>query len=122
MNRKVVSAVFDTRAQAARAVDELRDAGINERNISVLHQDGEKHRDNGHHDHGDHADTKASGAAKGAGIGAGVGAIAGLTALAIPGVGPFLALGAVAETLGIIGSAAVTSAAVGAAAGGSPER
>lgn len=120
MNRRIASAIFDTRAQAQRAVMELINAGISERDISVLHQDSDKHRDTGHHDdeHRDHSDNKASGAAKGAGIGAGVGALAGLAALAIPGVGPFLATGAVAETLGIIGSAAATSAVVGAAAGG----
>ena len=120
MNRRVVSAIFDNRSQAERAVTELRSAGIQDRDISVLHQDSDRHREIGDRDveHRDHSDNKASGAAKGAGIGAGVGALAGLAALAIPGVGPFLAMGAVAETLGIIGSAAATSAVVGAAAGG----
>ena len=118
MNRRIASAIFDTRAQAERAISELRDAGIRDRDISVLHQDSDRHRDNDRHDHDhDHTDNKGSGAAKGAGIGAGVGALAGLAALAIPGVGPFLAMGAVAETLGVIGSAAATSAVVGAAAG-----
>ena len=117
MNRRIASAVFDTRAQSERAVTELRSAGISDRDISVLHQDSDQHRSSGDREHG-HSDSKASGAAKGAGVGAGVGALAGLAALAIPGVGPFLAMGAVAETLGIIGSAAATSAVVGAAAGG----
>ena len=119
MNRRIASAIFDTRAQAERAISELRDAGIRDRDISVLHQDSDRHRDSDRRDHDhDHTDNKGSGAVKGAGIGAGVGALAGLAALAIPGVGPFLAMGAVAETLGIIGSAAATSAVVGAAAGG----
>lgn len=117
MNRRITSAIFDTRAQAERAVTQLRAVGIHDRDISVLHQDSDRHRETGDRDH-DHSDNKASGAAKGAGVGAGVGALAGLAALAIPGVGPFLAMGAVAETLGVIGSAAATSAVVGAAAGG----
>lgn len=119
MNRRVTSAIFNSRSQAERAVSQLRIAGVHDRDISMLHQDSEKHRGTEHngHDH-DHTDNKASGGAKGAGIGAGVGAVAGLGALLIPGVGPFIALGAVAETLGVIGSAAATSALVGAAAGG----
>ena len=121
MNRRIISAIFDNRSQAERAMLDLRAAGISDDDISMLQRgDHAEHREHGHrdHDHDDRPDNKGSGAAKGAGIGAGVGAIAGLTALAIPGVGPFLALGAVAETLGIIGSAAATSAVVGAAAGG----
>ncbi|HEV2079706.1 MAG TPA: hypothetical protein VGR19_07410 [Allosphingosinicella sp.] len=100
---------------------ELKRAGVRDSDISMLHQDSDKHRSTEHHDHDrdhDDSDNKGSGAAKGAGIGAGVGALAGLAALAIPGIGPFVALGAVAETLGVIGSAAATSAVVGAAAGG----
>lgn len=119
MNRRVASAIFDSRAQAERAVTQLRSTGIREGDISMLHQDSDRHRGDERHEHGhEHSDNKASGAVKGAGIGAGVGALAGLAALVIPGVGPFVAMGAVAETLGIIGSAAATSAAVGAAAGG----
>lgn len=128
MNRRVVSAIFDSRSQAERAVMELKTAGVSSRDISMLHQDSDSHRGAGHsahdgdghddHQHHGHSDSKASGAVKGAGIGAGVGAVAGLAALVIPGVGPFIAMGAVAETLGVIGSAAATSAAVGAAAGG----
>ena len=109
MAKRIASAVFDNHPDAERAVTDLRSAGIPDRHISMLRRD---------EDHPEHADTKASGAAKGAGVGAGVGAVAGLAALAIPGVGPFLAMGAVAEAIGVIGSAAATSAVVGAAAGG----
>lgn len=116
MNRRVISAVFDSSGQAQRAILDLRAAGVRDDAISMLYQDSDKHRGS-RHDAG-HSDNKASGAAKGAGIGAGVGAVAGLAALAIPGVGPFLALGAVTQTLGLVGSAAATSAVVGAAAGG----
>ena len=118
MDRRIVSAVFDSRSQAERALNELRAAGVGEAAISVLQKgDKEVHGAHDRDDH-DHTDSKGSGAAKGAAIGGGVGALAGLAALAIPGVGPFLALGAVAETLGVVGSAAATSAVVGAAAGG----
>lgn len=119
---RIESAIFRNRAEAGEAIERLRAAGVDQRHISVLQRDhdgeGRHDHDGDRHVHHDHTDNKGSGAAKGAGIGAGVGAVAGLAALAIPGVGPFLALGAVAETLGIVGSAAATSAVVGAAAGG----
>ena len=117
MNRHIEAAVFETDAAAERAVKELRDAGIPERAISVVGRHGDEEATRGDADHGD-ADNKGSGAAKGAAVGAGVGAVAGVAALAIPGIGPFIAAGGLIEALGITGSAAVTSAAVGATAGG----
>ena len=118
MTRNVVSAVFDSRNEAERAIDALRSHGVSERSISVISrndEDFEQAHGNGRHEH---TDTKGSGAGKGLAIGAGTGAIAGLAALAIPGVGPFIAAGAVAEAIGVVGSAAATSAAVGGAIGG----
>lgn len=120
MQRNVTSAVFQTRAEAEAAIEELRRGGVGDKAISVI----SKHDDSFERDHHselddhNHADTKGSGAAKGIAIGAGGGAIAGLAALAIPGVAPFFATGAVAEALGIIGSTAATSAVVGGAIGG----
>ena len=122
-NRNIVAAMFRSHEQGERAVSELLEAGYPKEDISVISLD-ENHegrattRDGeGHVRHDDH-DNKGSGALKGLGIGGGVGAVAGLAALAIPGVGPFIAAGAVAETLGVVGSAAAVSGAVGATAGG----
>ena len=124
MSRNVASAVFENRAQAEAAIAGLRAKGISENAISVISkQDHEferahEHHEGHDHDRHEHTDTKASGAGKGLAIGAGTGAIAGLAALAIPGVAPFFAAGAVAEALGIVGSTAATSAVVGGAIGG----
>ena len=120
MTSNIAAAVFESQAQAERAVAELREAGVPERSISIisLHQ-GETHKtDGGGHESHDKHDNKATGIMKGLTAGGAVGAIAGLAALVIPGVGPFIAAGALAETLGAVGSAAVVSGAVGAAAGG----
>lgn len=121
MSKKIAAAVFKDRDHAERAVDELRDAGAPKDKISIiqLHDDEDRHDrdDEVHVEHVDH-DTKASGTGKGLAAGGAVGAIAGFSALLIPGVGPFLAAGAFAEALGVVGSAAVTSGLVGAAAGG----
>src|SRR4029450_2485203 len=104
MSENVVSAVFDDRAEAERAVSELRSAGIPDDAISLVGRPDE-------HDGSDRDGSSKSGvAAAGAGGGV-VGAILGVAALAIPGVGPLAAAGAIAA------SAIPTAAGVGAAAG-----
>lgn len=122
MNRNIAAAVFDSREQAEKAVSELREAGVPDSAISIIQKhDGEdSHESRGDiaKDAHDDGDNKATGTTKGIVTGGTVGAIAGLGALLIPGVGPFIAAGALAETLGVAGSAAVASAAVGATAGG----
>lgn len=117
MEKKIIAAAFDNVKAAERAVRELRTAGIPDKAISVLHRRSHENGSDETPQHGA-ADDKASGTAKGLGIGAGVGAVFGLAALVIPGVGPFIAAGALAETIGIVGSSAVSGAIVGGTAGG----
>jgi hypothetical protein len=102
----VISAVFDNREEARRAVIELRDAGIPESAISLVGRpDDAEEIDDGE-------DGASTGSVVGAVAGGGVaGAILGVAALAIPGVGPLAAAGAIAA------SAVPTAAAIGAAAG-----
>lgn len=106
----IVSAVFDSHAEAERAVTELRSAGVSDSALSVIAR-----RDSGDGDYGDaethEAKEKGEGFLKGALGGAGVGALLGIAALAIPGVGPFAAAGAIA------GSAIPEAVAIGAGAG-----
>jgi hypothetical protein len=106
----IVSAVFDSHAEAERAVSELRSAGVRDSALSVIAR-----RDSGDGDYGDanthEAKEKGEGLLKGALGGAGVGALLGIAALAIPGVGPLAAAGAIA------GSAIPEGAAIGAGAG-----
>ena len=110
MRRSIVAAIFGDNRRAAQAVDRLREAGVPDRAISVLvSQDGETAASESGKD-------SSTGLVKGLAYGAGAGALFGMSALAIPGVGPFLAAGAIAE--GAVGGAALTGAAVGAAAGG----
>lgn len=121
MNTNIAAAVFRDRDHAERAVHELRDAGMPSDAISTIElHDGETQtRDgSGHRVATDSHDNKATGAAKGLAAGGALGAVAGLGALLIPGIGPFIAGGALAQTLGTAGSAAVVSGALGAAAGG----
>ena len=112
MSERIASAVFDSREEAERALSELRSAGIDNDAISII----------GRHEHGDGSGitdddgVDASGAVKGA-IGGGVaGGLLGLAALAIPGVGPLAAAGAIAGSA--IPEAAAIGAGIGATAGG----
>jgi hypothetical protein len=109
MNQSI-SAVFDSHGEAERAVSELRRAGVRDSALSVIAK-----RDEGGGDYGG-ANThevkeKGEGLLKGAIGGAGVGALLGIAALAIPGVGPLAAAGAIAS------SAIPEAAAIGAGAG-----
>src|SRR5688572_9129745 len=115
MNQTIVSAVFDSHNEAEAAVRELRQAGVSDSALSIIAR-----RQDGGGDYGD-ADThevkeKGEGLIKGALGGAGVGALLGIAALAIPGVGPLAAAGAIAASA--IPEAAAIGAGAGALAGG----
>lgn len=113
MSERIASAVFDSHEEAKRAMTELRSAGIDQKCISIVGRHGEQ-------DNIEEADgsdgMNASGAVKGAIGGAVVGGLLGVAALAIPGVGPLAAAGAIAS--GAIPGAAAIGAGAGAVAGG----
>src|SRR5688500_5467044 len=99
-----VTAVFDDRAQAERAIDELRRLGVTDAHLSFLSRHGGGLTTAA----GDAAaEDAADGAGKGALAGAGVGALFGIAAALIPGVGPFITAGALASALGAVGGGAV---------------
>jgi hypothetical protein len=110
-----VSRLYDSYADAQRAVARLESAGLPHSDISIVANNSDnwfsgdkKDRDR------DGVDDRAESAGKGAGIGAGLGGAAGLLAglglLAIPGLGPVVAAGWLAST--------AVGAAAGAATGG----
>jgi uncharacterized membrane protein len=112
MSDRIASAVFDSREEAERAVEELRSAGVRDNAISIIgRQDGKTSATDGGGD-----DLNKSGAVKGALAGAGAGTLLGIAALAIPGVGPLAAAGAIAASA--VPEAAAIGAAAGATAGG----
>jgi uncharacterized membrane protein len=108
-----VTAVFDDRTQAERAIAELRRTGISEKEMSIVSR------------RPDDVEVKAAPAddkageriGKGALAGAGVGTLFGLAALAIPGVGPFITAGVLASALGATGGAVAAGAIVGGTSG-----
>lgn len=108
----MISAVFDDRDDARRAVSELKSAGIPDDAISIV---GRPDDESTTSDADDDGASKASiaGAVAGGGV---AGALLGVAALAIPGVGPLVAAGAIAASA--VPTAAGVGAAVGATAGG----
>ena len=115
MNTNLVTAVFDGRSEAESAAADLRAAGVPDSALSVIaRQDGVDgdFGDAQTHD----VDSKGEGLLKGAIAGGGIGALLGIAALAIPGVGPLVAAGAIASSA--IPSAAAIGAGAGAVAGG----
>lgn len=140
MNDRIASAVFDSRADAQTALTELRSAGFTDNSISIvgagdeaggstgsesggwsnggstvlgndsMDRDVTRDADTGTSENGATDEAKGD-VVKGAAIGAGTGALLGIAALAIPGVGPFVAAGAIAA------AAIPTAAAIGGGAG-----
>jgi len=120
MNR--VSAVFDDRRDAEKAIDWLRSKNVPDDNISVLARNEAEtaavaQRTGAERVDKDPGSDVARGAGTGLAAGATVGALFGLAAAAIPGVGPFITAGALAHALGVTGGAAAAGAIVGGASG-----
>ncbi|MBE9201959.1 MULTISPECIES: general stress protein [unclassified Nodularia (in: cyanobacteria)] len=118
---------FPNRQQAEAALNELRDSGFSMDRVSVLAKDTGAGDQIAGTDVTDRGETEAQ---EGAGIGATTGTVlgglggllVGLEALIIPGVGPFLAGGAIATTLAGAGLGAAAGGIVGALTGlGIPE-
>jgi uncharacterized protein (TIGR02271 family) len=114
----IISAVFDDRSAAQRAVDALRGSGIPDDAITLVSRRDETTGSDHDRDASAGAGDAGRGAATGAGIGAAAGAAFGLAAALIPGVGPFIAAGGLASLLGATGGAVASGAIVGAASGG----
>jgi hypothetical protein len=110
MLKKSVFCISTSRDQADRIVDHLKTAGFSNNDISVLFPDKGTTRDFAHEKNTKAPEGAVAGAGTGSVIGGALGWIAGIGALAIPGVGPFIAAGPI--------MAALSGAAIGAAAGG----
>jgi hypothetical protein len=110
MSKTSVFCIATQRGQADLIVDRLRTAGFSNNDISVLFPDKETTRDFAHEKNTKAPEGIATGASAGGVVGGTLGWLAGIGALAIPGVGPFIAAGPIL--------AALSGAAVGAAVGG----
>ncbi len=109
MNKAVVGIVND-RTRAERAIVNLQTAGIGNDAVSVLLPDKSGTKDFAHEHHTKAPEGAVAGAGTGGVLGGTLGLLAGIGALAIPGLGPFIAAGPL--------MAALSGGAVGAAVGG----
>jgi len=110
MSKKSVFCIATSRNQAEQIVEQLKNANFSNNDISVLFPDKGTSRDFAHEKNTKAPEGAATGAGTGGVVGGVLGWIAGIGALAIPGVGPFIAAGPI--------MAALSGAAIGAAAGG----
>ena len=114
MSKKSVFCIATSRAQAERIVDSLKEANFSNSDISVLFPDKETSRDFAHEKSTKAPEGAVAGAGAGGLVGGAFGWIVGIGALAIPGVGPFIAAGPILAAL----SGAAAGAAVGGITGG----
>jgi hypothetical protein len=108
--KKAVFGIAKTQSQAIMLTDQLEVAGFTNNDVSVLFPDQKGSRDFAHEQHTKAPEGAATGATGGAILGGALGWMVGIGALAIPGLGPFIAAGPI--------MAALAGAAGGAAAGG----
>lgn len=106
----MVLGIYKTRAEVESAVDGLKSEGFVTNDISVLMPDSTGSQDFGHTKGTKAPEGAATGASTGVVIGGTLGLLAGIGALAIPGIGPFIAAGPI--------MAALAGASVGGAVGG----
>jgi len=114
--------IYPTRSNVENAVDALRDAGFRNTDISILFPENEGTKDFAHEKGTKAPEGTAAGAGTGAVIGGALGWLAGIGALAIPGVGPFIAAGPIMGALAGIGVGGAVGGIAGALIGmGIPE-
>jgi hypothetical protein len=107
---KAVFGIARSESQAVMIVERLRAAGFSNDDISVLFPDRAGTKDFAHEQHTKAPEGAATGAGTGGVLGGALGWLVGIGALAIPGLGPFIAAGPI--------MAALSGAAAGAALGG----
>lgn len=108
--KQAVICIVPTETDAERIVLALRNVGFTSNNVSALLPDKNTTKDMGHEKHSKAPEGAAAGAGAGMVLGGTLGWLAGVGALAIPGVGPFIAAGPIMAML--------SGAAIGGAAGG----
>ncbi|MCX6622165.1 MAG: DUF3341 domain-containing protein [Acidobacteria bacterium] len=117
-----VFGLYSNRESVESAVDALRDGGFRNTDISVLFPENEGTKDFAIEKGTKAPEGTAVGATSGAVIGGTLGWLAGIGALAIPGLGPFIAAGPIMGMLGGMGAGSVVGGVAGALIGfGMPE-
>jgi hypothetical protein len=108
MANKAVFGIAKSEGQAIAIANNLKLAGFSENDVSVLLPDKQGTKDFAHEQHTKAPEGATAGASGGAILGGALGWMVGIGALAIPGLGPFIAAGPIMAALaGAAGGAAV---------------
>ena len=110
MSKSSVICIARTESQALNIVDELKASNFSNNDISVLFPDKTGTKDFAHEQNTKAPEGATTGGVTGGVLGGAFGWLVGIGALAIPGVGPFIAAGPIMAALG--------GAALGGAVGG----
>src|SRR5438067_4168256 len=117
-----VFGIYTTRTAAEAAVDELISAGFPSADVSVLLHDVQSTREVAHEKNTKAPEGTTTGVVAGGAMGGTLGLLAGIGALAIPGLGPFIAAGPIMGALAGAGAGGAVGGIVGALVGmGIPE-
>src|SRR3954447_22353459 len=117
-----VFGIYQNRSQVESAVDTLSAEGFRTEDISVLLPENMGTKDFAHEKNTKAPEGATTGAGTGAVVGGTLGLLAGIGALAIPGLGPFIAAGPIMGTLAGLGTGGALGGIIGALVGmGIPE-
>jgi hypothetical protein len=120
--KTAVFGIYKTSAQAEQSVDRLLAAGFMNDDISVLLPDSKSSKDFAHEKNTKAPEGTTTGVTAGGVVGGTLGLLAGIGALAIPGVGPFIAAGPIMGALAGLGVGGAVGGLIGALVGmGIPE-
>src|SRR5579859_2322831 len=117
-----VFGIYPSTIQAERAVDRILAAGFSNNDISVLLPDSQSSKEFAHEKNTKAPEGTAAGVTTGGVVGGTLGLLAGIGALAIPGLGPFIAAGPIMASLAGLGVGGAVGGLIGALVGmGIPE-
>src|SRR5208282_4677999 len=117
-----VFGLYKNYAEVEQGVDVLKAEGFRNTDISVLFPENVGTKDFAHEKHTKAPEGTATGVGTGAVVGGGLGWLVGIGALAIPGLGPFIAAGPIMAALAGVGVGGAVGGLIGALVGmGIPE-
>ena len=117
-----VFGIYKSSAEAESAVDRLSSAGFSHNDISVLLPDTQSSKEFAHEKNTKAPEGTTTGVTTGGVVGGTLGLLAGIGALAIPGLGPFIAAGPIMASLAGLGVGGAVGGLIGALVGmGIPE-
>jgi hypothetical protein len=120
--KKAVMCIVQNRSAAESIVSQLQAGGFSNNDISVLFPNKDGTKDFAHEHNTKAPEGAVAGAGTGGAIGGTLGLLAGIGALAIPGLGPFIAAGPLLAALSGVAAGAAVGGVAGALVGlGIPE-